>query len=92
MAAKYLRDDEGLLLLREQENGDCVFYEEGRCRIHPVKPEQCRLYPFWFANVRGAAAWERTCRECPGIGEGPVVSPAAILAQVQRDLERQSEG
>lgn len=22
--------------------GECVFYENGQCRIHPVKPEECR--------------------------------------------------
>ena len=22
--------------------GTCVFYEDGRCRIHPVKPHECR--------------------------------------------------
>ena len=23
--------------------GTCVFYEGGRCRIHPVKPHECRM-------------------------------------------------
>lgn len=73
--------------IRERENGDCVFFRENRCSIHAVKPGQCRRYPFWFRNVRSEAAWERTSRECPGIGEGGPVSPEVILRQVQEDLD-----
>jgi len=73
--------------IRERENGDCVFFEGGRCSIHAVKPGQCRRYPFWFRNVRSEAAWVKTCAECPGIGEGPTVDPEAILRTVREDLE-----
>ena len=84
--SRYLRNPEPPLQLREKENGDCVFYENGGCRIHPVKPSQCRTYPFWFANVRSEAAWAETRRACPGIGEGPLIPPEEILKQVQEDL------
>jgi Fe-S-cluster containining protein len=79
--------EEGERLLTEQPNGDCIFFVEGRCSIHAVKPTQCRLYPFWFRNVRSEQAWQRTCRECPGIGEGEWVSPEEIERQVAEDLE-----
>jgi Fe-S-cluster containining protein len=75
--------------LRERENGDCVFFRDNRCSIHAVKPGQCRRYPFWFSNVRSEAAWQKTCGECPGIGEGPVWDGAEILKRVQEDLESQ---
>lgn len=78
---------DGHRLLWEQENGDCVFFQEGKCSIHPVKPTQCRLYPFWFQTVRSDAAWEKTCAECPGIGEGALISPEEILEAVQEDLD-----
>jgi len=29
-----------------KNNKKCVFLEKGLCRIHSVKPEQCRLFPF----------------------------------------------
>jgi len=74
-------------LLKEKSNGECVFFEEGRCSIHPVKPTQCRLYPFWFQNVRSEEAWRKTCDECPGIGEGDLVEPEEIIRQVTEDLE-----
>jgi Fe-S-cluster containining protein len=88
--ASDVREEAGELLLRERENGDCVLFENGRCSVHPVKPKQCRLYPFWFRNVRSGEAWARTCRECPGIGEGEWVSPEEILRQVHEDLEEKS--
>lgn len=81
------REVEGQTLLWEQENGDCVFFLEGRCSIHPVKPTQCRLYPFWFQKVRNEAAWAKTCAECPGIGQGPLVSPEQIQEAVWEDIE-----
>ncbi len=90
LAARAVRREGDRLSLREGENGDCVFFKERRCQIHPVKPAQCRLYPFWFRNVRNEEAWDRTRRECPGIGEGERVFPGDILRQVQADLDRLS--
>lgn len=81
------RSENGGPGLRERENGDCVFFENERCSVHPVKPRQCRLYPFWFRNVRGEEAWKRTQAACPGIGQGEWVSPEEILRQVNEDLE-----
>ncbi len=81
------REPDGAEGLREEPNGDCVFFQEGRCSIHAVKPAQCRLYPFWFRNTRSREAWERTAAECPGIGRGPPVRPEEILARVREDLE-----
>jgi Fe-S-cluster containining protein len=80
-------EQQGTLLLKERDNGDCVFFEDGRCSIHPVKPTQCRLYPFWFQNVRNEEAWRKTCAECPGIGQGDWISPDEIIRQVTEDLD-----
>ncbi|MGA0332966.1 MAG: YkgJ family cysteine cluster protein [Kiritimatiellia bacterium] len=83
---KWTRDQDGERLLKEKTNGDCVFFEHNRCRIHPVKPRQCRTYPFWFRNVRSEEAWAKTCRECPGIGEGEFFPPGRILEIVQEEI------
>jgi Fe-S-cluster containining protein len=55
--------------LRDAPGGACVFLERGRpaaCRIHPVRPERCRSWPFWpellDPQELGAAR-----RFCPGI-------------------------
>lgn len=31
--------------LRDKPNKDCIFLENNLCRIHPVKPQQCRDFP-----------------------------------------------
>jgi Fe-S-cluster containining protein len=39
------RNRQGLSLI-DQENGACFFLtEDNRCRIQPVKPQQCRDFP-----------------------------------------------
>jgi Fe-S-cluster containining protein len=55
--------------LRERPNGDCVFYANG-CTIYPVRPRQCRTFPFWPEDLTSRRRWERLARECPGIGRG----------------------
>jgi len=87
---QFTRRIKGILSLTERPDGDCVFYEGARCRIQPVKPAQCRLYPFWFENLRSESAWRKTQAACPGVGEGRHVSPGEILACVNEDLSRRA--
>lgn len=70
--------------LREKNNGDCVFYERGRgCTIYPVRPRQCRTWPFWESNVATPEAWERTCEVCPGSGRGELISAEELTRRIQ---------
>jgi Fe-S-cluster containining protein len=65
--------------LREKANGDCVFYDRAQgCTIYPVRPRQCRTWPFWESNVRTPEAWGRTCEICPGSGKGDLISAEEI--------------
>ncbi len=72
------------LSLREQSNGDCVFYDrkEG-CTIYPVRPRQCRTWPFWESNVATPEAWRRTCEVCPGAGRGELISAEEITRRIR---------
>jgi Fe-S-cluster containining protein len=54
----------------------CPFLGPNGCAIHPAKPTQCRLYPFWPEIVETRQAWHRTARTCPGIGKGPLIQIA----------------
>jgi Fe-S-cluster containining protein len=69
--------------LVEYASGDCVFFdpETRRCRVYPVRPGQCRTWPFWDSNLRSPAAWESTCTQCPGAGRGQVVPLEEIERQ-----------
>jgi Fe-S-cluster containining protein len=72
----------GRLSLIEKPNGDCVFYENG-CTIYPVRPSQCRTFPFWREIVERPSAWEQAAVDCPGINQGPVHSEEEIQALLQ---------
>lgn len=64
--------------LTERPDGDCIFLkrEKGKatCSIYPVRPLQCRTWPFWDANVASKSAWEETAKRCPGMNHGPLHS------------------
>ena len=68
--------------LTERENGDCSFLDKGsrRCTIYPVRPQQCRTWPFWNSNLESPEAWEEVKRTCPGAGQGKLVQ----LEEIQR--------
>jgi Fe-S-cluster containining protein len=51
----------------------------GGCSIHPAKPTQCRLFPFWPELVENRKDWERAARTCPGIGTGPLIQIGTAL-------------
>ena len=70
--------------LREKANGDCVFYDrEAGCTVYPVRPAQCRTWPFWESNVATPADWERTCAVCPGSGRGELISAEEITRRLK---------
>jgi Fe-S-cluster containining protein len=70
--------------LREKLNGDCVFYDarEG-CTVYPVRPPQCRTWPFWESNVATPETWQRTCQVCPGSGQGELISAEEITSRLK---------
>jgi Fe-S-cluster containining protein len=70
--------------LREKPNGDCVFYDrQAGCTIYPVRPRQCRTWPFWDSNVATPDDWQRTCETCPGSGQGDLISVEEITARLK---------
>lgn len=70
--------------LREKGNGDCIFYAAGRgCTIYPVRPRQCRTWPFWDSNLKSKEAWQRTQRSCPGAGKGELIGVDEITRRLQ---------
>ncbi len=88
---RYCRPE--LLELKEEANGDCVLFQEGLgCRVHEVKPGQCRRYPFWFKNLRNEEAWQRCAAECEGVGQGRLWSAEEMLALMGEEFAENSRG
>ncbi len=73
---------------------DCVFLEQVRevsadgacrsprlmCSVYPVRPLQCRTWPFWEGNLASPDNWNRAGTRCPGLGKGKL--------HEQREIER----
>lgn len=69
--------------LREKNNYDCVFYDrEKGCTIYPVRPRQCRTWPFWDSNTKTAQEWDRTAESCPGCNQGDLIPSEEILKRI----------
>jgi Fe-S-cluster containining protein len=56
-----LRTNRNGLSLIEKENHECIMLEAGGCRIHAVKPEQCRGFP----NKWNFPGWREVCEAKP---------------------------
>lgn len=60
--------------LTEKLDGDCIFLKRDRgkatCLIHPVRPLQCRTWPFWTQNLRSPDTWNEAHKKCPGMNQG----------------------
>jgi len=78
----FTRPARGKISLTEYGNGDCVFFDpQGRgCTIYPVRPVQCRTWPFWKGNLETPEAWDATCRACAGAGRGDLI-PLQIIQE-----------
>ncbi len=84
------------LSLTEHKNGDCVFLKQidGKriCSVYPVRPLQCRTWPFWDSNLDSPATWKQAARTCPGIDHGRkhnyVQIERARLAETWEEAER----
>ncbi len=40
------------------------------CTIYPVRPLQCRTWPFWDGLLSAPEVWERATDRCPGMNHG----------------------
>ncbi len=70
---EYVYRTRNLLRLRVPRASRCWFLTGAGCSIHPVKPTQCRIFPFWPELVESRREWRKAARYCPGIGKGPLV-------------------
>jgi uncharacterized protein len=62
-----------VIRLRKPLDAQCNFLTKDGCSIHPAKPTQCRLYPFWPEIVENRKAWKEEGNACPGIGKGELI-------------------
>ena len=65
----YVKQSDGFETLTSRR-GVCVMLVENRCRIYPVRPRQCRTWPFWPQNLSRRAWHGEVKPRCPGVGAG----------------------
>ena len=53
-------DRKGLVLKSRPDDSCAYLTDENRCRIHPVKPDKCRSFPYEWTNPDSAEV-------CPGL-------------------------
>jgi uncharacterized protein len=78
---KFVYRSTNLRRLRTPRDSPCGFLREDGCSIHPAKPTQCRLFPFWPELVDDLKDWRKAAEWCPGIGKGDLIQIQAARAQ-----------
>jgi len=63
-------------LIEDKATKDCIFLQKNAngqrgCAIYPVRPNQCRTWPFWNYNLATPNDWNEAAQRCPGINRGP---------------------
>lgn len=59
---KYINIIDGKPYLKVMENNRCSAFKDGKCMIYEVRPDACKIYPFYFDQSCGL------CKDkhCPG--------------------------
>ncbi len=65
---KYIRIISDRLALKELlPKYDCVFLKENKCTVYPVRPKQCKSFPFWSTLLESEDSWNEAEKYCEGI-------------------------
>ena len=71
-----------ITIIEQKDTKDCIFLRktggQRQCMIYPVRPGQCRTWPFWPENLTDADAWNKAAQKCGGINCGRLYSPEEI--------------
>jgi Fe-S-cluster containining protein len=78
-------------IIEHHTTRDCIFLQniEGRkiCVIYPVRPSQCRTWPFWSDNLTNPNAWNKAAQKCPGINKGRLARNPNCRKQYKRPMQ-----
>jgi Fe-S-cluster containining protein len=60
--------------MKKRESGKCVFLENDRCTIYPLRPLICRFYPFELKTSNSKKPAFLYTKECPSINKGQLLN------------------
>jgi Fe-S-cluster containining protein len=52
------------------EDGQKIVLTRRGCSIYPVRPLQCRTWPFWPENLGSQKNWDASAQRCHGMNHG----------------------
>lgn len=70
-------------LIEFSKTYDCVFLKDKKCSIYPVRPKQCKTFPWWLQNLKSKEAWEEAANRCEGINPKARLVP---IEEIQENL------
>jgi hypothetical protein len=92
VSRKYIRRVKGKLSLLElPKTYDCIFLKDKKCQIYPVRPTQCRTFPWWPKNLKSEQDWQEAARFCEGICKNAPLVPLENIEQ-QRAIQEKANG
>jgi Fe-S-cluster containining protein len=68
-----------------REGDEVVVHTKRSCTIYPVRPLQCRTWPFWDGNLSSREIWESSAQRCHGMDRGRMFTREEI--EQLRDAE-----
>lgn len=86
----FTHPEEEVPVLEARDGRGCpLLTEDRKCSVHPVKPSQCKTWPFWSDMIEDAQVWEAAKSYCPGLDAkgGTLYSKRDIL-----EIARQKRG
>lgn len=88
---RYLQLKHGRILrLKTKKGGKCIFLTSERCEIYRIRPNICRIFPFWGIRLinRRIKIIEHGINKCSDINR--LAKPeTAALRRIFRDIERE---
>ncbi len=51
-------------------NEESIVYTKRTCTVYPVRPLQCRTWPFWDSNLSSPEMWNESAKRCHGMNHG----------------------
>lgn len=90
-AARYLRKVDDRYSLLEKQRGkeyDCVFLQGKKCMVYPVRPKQCRTFPWWPGNVSSPEAWQSAASTCEGIRPDAPIVPFETIEKARKQHDK----
>ncbi len=83
--ARHCSSQDGAVTLRTDSPACAFLGPDNRCGIYPVRPVQCRTWPFWRENLERAVWDEEVRADCPGAGRGELHSMEEIERTATED-------